>query len=74
MVDMFVNAVKLFFKGKLFRDPIKVTIMWLTGLMIATLALVVLVKVGAPLWLSVSIVATGVGALQPYICRNLKYN
>lgn len=73
MWDMFQNSLTLFFKGKLFREPMQVLKQWLIGLVIAVLALIVLVKLGVALWLAVLVVAIGVGALQPWLFRNLKY-
>ena len=60
MWDMFLNSMKLFFKGKLFREPKQVLRQWLIGLAVAVVKLVLLVSLG-------------VGALQPWLFRNLKY-
>jgi hypothetical protein len=73
MLDMFFNSLKLFFKGKLFREPAQVARQWLIGLVAAALLLPLLVKLGLPVWLAVVLVALGVGALQPWLFRNLKY-
>lgn len=74
MWGMFINSLQLLFKGKLFRDPLEVFKKWLVGLVAATVLLVVLVKVGVVLWLAVVLVALGIGALQPWLFRDLKYN
>ncbi|MEO7500754.1 MAG: hypothetical protein ABIX11_14310 [Casimicrobiaceae bacterium] len=74
MWDMFVNSFKLFFKGKLFRDSGQVLKKWLIGFAVALVAVVVLARVGVPLWLAVLVSALGAGALQPYLFRDLKYN
>lgn len=73
MWDMFFNSLKLFFKGKLFREPAQVARQWLIGFVAALLVLVVLVKLGVAVWLAVVLVALGAGALQPWLFRNLKY-
>ena len=73
MWDMFLNSMKLFFKGKLFREPKQVLRQWLIDLAVALVALVFLVKLGVTMWLSVLLVSLGVGALQPWLFRNLKY-
>ena len=73
MLDMIVNTLKLFLHGKLFRDPWSVLRQWLIGFVITVTSLVVLVSVGMPLWLSIMIVALGVGALQPYLFKDIKY-
>ena len=74
MWDMFSNSLRLFLKGKLFRDPGMVLRQWLIGLMAALVAVVVLGKLGVPLWLVVVLVAFGIGALQPFLFKDLKYN
>ena len=73
MWDMFLNSLKLFFKGKLFREPLQVARQWAIGFGTAVVLLPVLVKLGAPLWLAVIVVALCTGALQPWLFRNLKY-
>ena len=74
MWDMFRNSLLLFIKGKLFRDPRMVARQWLIGLAVALVTLVVLAKLGLPLWLAVALAAFGAGALQPFLFKNLKYN
>lgn len=73
MWDMFMNSLKLFLKGKLFKDPAAVFRQWLIGFGCAVLALVVGVKLGLPLWLVVVAVAVGGGLAQPFLFKNLKY-
>ncbi len=73
MLDMFLNSLKLFFKGKLFREPRQVAKQWLIGFVVALVLLPLLVKLGVPLWLAVVVVALSTGALQPWLFRNLKY-
>lgn len=73
MWDMFLNSLTLFFKGKLFREPMQVLKQWLVGLVVAVVALIILVKLGVALGLAVLLVAISVGALQPWLFRNLKY-
>lgn len=74
MWDMFQNSFKLFLKGKLFRDPREVLKKWLIGVVVALVAVVVLARVGVPLWLAVTLAGFAAGALQPYLFRDLKYN
>lgn len=73
MWDMFLNSLKLFLKGKLFREPKRVLRQWLIGLLVALAALVVLVKLGLAVWLAVLLVSLGAGALQPWLFKDLKY-
>ena len=74
MWDMFTNSLRLFVKGKLFREPRMVLRQWLIGIVATLVVLVVLVKLGAPLWLAVLIASIAGGALQPFLFKNLKYN
>jgi membrane associated rhomboid family serine protease len=73
MWDMFGNSLRLFVKGKLFREPRAVFRQWLIGFVIAVLAVVALAKVGAPTWVAVALAAAAVGLLQPFLFKNLKY-
>lgn len=72
MLTMFFNAVKLFFAGKLFREPRDVFKQWLKGF---ALCLAILVAVG---WLVSPLVGVVVAALvggfaQPLLFKDLKY-
>lgn len=71
---MFTNSLRLFLKGKLFREPHMVLRQWLIGVAATLVALVVLVKLGMPLWLAVLLASLGGGALQPFLFKDLKYN
>ena len=73
MWDIFLNSLKLFFRGTLFREPKQVLRQWLIGLLVALVALVILVKLGLAIWLAVLLVSLGVGALQPWLFKDLKY-
>jgi len=70
---MFLNAVKLFFAGKLFRDGRAVFKQWLKGF---ALSLAILLVVG---WLVSPLVGVVVAALvggfaQPLLFKDLKYD
>jgi hypothetical protein len=71
---MFVNSLKLFVKGKLFREPRQVLRQWLIGFAVSLAGVVVLAQVGLPLWLAIAIAALGSGALQPFLFKDLKYD
>lgn len=73
MWDIFSNSLRLFLKGKLFRNPAAVFQQWLIGFSASLVALVVLVKAGLPPWAAIVIVSLAVGVLQPYLFKNLKY-
>jgi hypothetical protein len=73
MWDMFMNSLKLFLRGKLFKNPAAVFRQWLIGFTCAVVVLVAGVKLGLPLWLAVAAVAIGGGVAQPFLFKNLKY-
>lgn len=73
MFDMFWNSVVLFLKGKLFHDLQKVMMLAGVGMAVAAVILIVLAKVGLPLWLAVVVASLCAGALQPRLFRDLKY-
>jgi hypothetical protein len=74
MWDMFVNSLRLFVRGKLFRDPRMVLRQWSIGFVVSLLLLVGLLLLGVPVWIAVPLVAAGGGALQPWLFKDLKYN
>ena len=73
MWDMFSNSLRLFLKGKLFREPGAVFRQWLIGFVASLATVVILVKLGAPLWIAVAAAALAAGMLQPFLFKNLKY-
>jgi len=74
MWSMFVNSMTLFFKGRLFRDPRRVLRQWAIGFAATLVLMVVLAKIGVPIWLAVALAALTGGALQPWLFKDLKYN
>jgi hypothetical protein len=74
MWTMFINSLKLFLRGKLFREPGRVARKWLIGVGVAAVLLVGLALAGAPLWLAMTVASVSSGLLQPYLFKNLKYN
>ncbi len=73
MWPMFTNSLRLFLKGKLFRDPKAVLLRWLAGFAIALAAVLILRLLGVPVWLAVVLASLAVGVIQPYLFRDLKY-
>lgn len=73
MIDMFMNSIILFFKGKLFQDLGHVLRQSAIGITIAAAILIGLVKVGLPLWIAILITAFIAGIYQPWLFKNLKY-
>jgi hypothetical protein len=74
MWDMFGASLRLLLKGKLFREPGAVFRQWLIGFAVSVIAVVLLVKLSAPVGFSVAAVALAVGLLQPFLFKNLKYD
>ena len=72
MFDMFMNSVKLFFAGKLFRDNRAVLVQWLKGFGLCLVLLLVVGWLASPL---VGVVAASVvgGFMQPLLFKDLKY-
>lgn len=72
MLDMFLNSVRLFFAGKLFRDGRAVLLQWLKGFAVCLLLLLVLGWWVSPL-VGVVVASLVGGALQPLLFKDLKY-
>ena len=72
MFDMFMNSVKLFFAGKLFRDNRVVLTQWLKGFGVCLALLLVLGWSVSPLVGVVVASAVG-GFIQPLLFKDLKY-
>lgn len=72
MFDMFMNSVKLFFAGKLFRDNGVVMTQWLKGFGVCLVLLLALGWFVSPL---VGVVVASVvgGFIQPLLFKDLKY-
>jgi hypothetical protein len=73
MWQMTQNSIALFFRGRLFADPGKVVRQLLIGVIVTAVLLIVLAKIGAPLWLAALVAALLGGGLQPYLFKDLKY-
>jgi hypothetical protein len=72
MFDMFMNSVKLFFAGKLFRDKRDVLMQWLKGFGVCLTLLLALGWFVSPL--AGVVVASLVGGyIQPLLFKDLKY-
>jgi hypothetical protein len=72
MFDMFVNSVKLFFAGRLFRDNRAVLLQWAKGFSVCLALLLVVGFAVSPL-AGVVVGALVGGALQPVLFKDLKY-
>jgi hypothetical protein len=72
MLDMFVNSVKLFFAGKLFRDRRAVLMQWLKGFALTMVAMLALGFLVSPL-VGVVVASLVGGFVQPLLFKDLKY-
>jgi hypothetical protein len=74
MLEMFLQSIGLFLRGKLFQNPAHVVRQAAIGVVLTALVCVALVKLSGVLWLAVLVSALVGGALQPFLFKNLKYN
>lgn len=72
MLDMVVNAAKLFLEGKLFRDNLAFFRQWGIGFA-AALVLMMAFSLVNP-WLGMVAGGAAGGALLPWLFKDLKYN
>ena len=72
MFDMFVNSVKLFFAGKLFRNSRDVLMQWLKGFAVCLALLLAVGWFVSPL-VGVIVASVVGGLIQPVLFKDLKY-
>jgi hypothetical protein len=72
MFDMFMNSVKLFFAGKLFRESRAVMMQWLKGFALSLVAMLALGILVSPL-VRVVVASLAGGFMQPLLFKDLKY-
>ena len=72
MLDMFLNSVRLFLAGKLFRDGRAVLVQWLKGFAVCLALLLALGWWVSPV-VGVVVASLVGGALQPLLFKDLKY-
>jgi len=73
MLDMVINSIILFWKGRLFQNLGDVIKKALIGIVIAAVIVIALVKAGLALWMAIVISSLISGAIQPYLFKDLKY-
>jgi hypothetical protein len=73
MLDMFMNSVKLFFAGRLFRDHRAAFTQWAKGFGLTLALLLVLGWLVSPL-AGVVVASLVGGLLQPVLFKDLKYD
>ena len=72
MIEMFLNSVRLFLRGKLFKDFHLVLLRLAIGVATATTLVVLLAWFVHP-WVGALVGGLAAGALMPYLFRDLKY-
>ena len=65
-------SVKLFFKGKLIRDPVYFIRQTTIGTVIGLLLLVSIAQVNVPLWLPIIVSSLLTGAIMPFLLKDFK--
>jgi hypothetical protein len=73
MIDMFLNSVVLFFKGKLFQNQHMALLRSTVSALVAAGVCVILALVGVPLALAIIIAAVAGGVMQPFLFKDLRY-
>ncbi|PCJ84706.1 MAG: hypothetical protein COA54_13110 [Thiotrichaceae bacterium] len=73
MLDMVINSIILFWKGRLFQDLGHVIKQAVIGMVIAAVIVIAAVKAGLALWMAIVIASLISGAIQPYLFKDLKY-
>ena len=74
MFEMVRSSIGLFFRGKLFAEPVHAYIQLLFGILFTALCFVLAVHfAGAPYWLAAAIAGFLGGVLQPRLFRDLRY-
>jgi hypothetical protein len=72
MLELGWFSAKLFFKGKLIREPRHFVQQTAIGTSIGSLLLISIVLVKFPLWLSVVISSLITGAIMPFLLKDFK--
>ncbi|MDJ0734513.1 MAG: hypothetical protein QNJ47_10675 [Nostocaceae cyanobacterium] len=72
MLEIGWFTAKLFFKGKLLREPMDFILRAMIGSSIAFSILVFLVFIKLPLWLPIAISSLTVGTIMPYLLKDFK--
>lgn len=73
MWEMAQSSMSLFFRGRLFADPAMVARQLAIGIVVTAILLIVIARIGAPLWLAALVAGLAGGALQPYLFKDLRY-
>ncbi|MDZ8055048.1 MAG: hypothetical protein RMX68_005435 [Aulosira sp. ZfuVER01] len=72
MLEIGWISAKLFFKGKLLRDPIHFVRQMALGIIIGSLLLVSLAQTEMPFWVPIVISSLATGAVMPFLLKDFK--
>ncbi|WP_017656012.1 hypothetical protein [Fortiea contorta] len=72
MLEIGWLSAKLFFKGKLLRDPIQFVKQTAIGTTIGFLLLVSLAQTEIPFWLTIAVSSLVSGAVMPFLLKDFK--
>ena len=72
MLEMGWISIKLFFKGKLIRDPMYFIRQTTIGTVIGLLLLVSIAQVDVPLWLPIILSSLLTGVIMPFLLKDFK--
>jgi hypothetical protein len=72
MIEIGWFSAKLFFKGKLLRDPIYFLRQTIIGVTVGVLLIVLLAQAGLPLWIPVIVSALITGMMMPFLFKDFK--
>jgi hypothetical protein len=72
MLELSWFSVKLFFKGKLFRDPLYFLRQTAIASGVGTLILVLLAQVSIPLCIPITVASLVTGLIMPFLLQDFK--
>jgi hypothetical protein len=72
MLEIGWFSAKLFFKGKLLREPMHFIRQTTIGTGIGSLLFVSIALVKLPLWLPIAVSSLATGAIMPFLLKDLK--
>ncbi|MBD2385296.1 hypothetical protein [Cylindrospermum sp. FACHB-282] len=72
MLELGWFSAKLFFKGKLLRDPLYFLRQTAIGIMICSLLLISLAQADIPVWIPIILSSLVTGAFMPFLLKDFK--
>ena len=72
MLDLSWFSIQLFFKGKLFRDPIYFLRQTMIASSIGTVILVSLAQASLPLCIPITVASLTTGAIMPFLLQDFR--